>query len=306
MSSAPRIIGVLLNYRDAKRSEACIRSLLADGAAGVFVWDNSADEALSAGELIRLLNGDERVTLHVSPVNVGFAVGVNLAIERCFREHPDAWVLIINNDAVLYGGALNTLRRALQSDRSALLAAPRIRQHDGVSGAVYHHRLTGLLFHQPHTGCSNHPSGCCLLFAPQRAKLPLFDEDFFMYGEDCALGLRYRGGMEVVYLPDVLVRHDGTASSGLGSRFYEERMVAAHLILAGKQSDKLLARVLYLAVRVLVLSARAARRSLRFRSWVPIQALGWGARLAWWSDPLHDAARRQAAQNRQPSPAQHR
>jgi GT2 family glycosyltransferase len=305
MNATPPVIGILLNYRDARRSEACVRSLLEDGAAGVLVWDNSADEAVSARELKRRLVGEERVSVHVSPQNVGFAVGVNLAIERCLREHPGVWVLIINNDAVLYDGALDALCRALQERPSALLAAPRIRQHDGVSGVVYHHRLSGFLFQHPKPGCSNHPSGCCLLFAPQRARLPLFDEDFFMYGEDCALGLRYRGGLEIVYLPEVLVRHDGTASSGLGSRFYEERMVAAHLILAGKLSDNPLARILYRVMRVLVLCARAARRSLRFRSWVPIQALGWGARLAWWSDPLLDAARRQAAHDRQPPPPQH-
>ena len=306
MNLAPPVIGVLLNYRDARRSETCIQSLLADGAAGVFVWDNSADGAVSAGELKHRLQGDVRVTLHVSPANVGFAVGVNLAVERCLREHPGAWILIINNDAVLYGGAVNALRQALQENPAALLAAPRIRQRDGFSGAVYHHCFTGLLFQQPRAGCSKHPSGCCLLFAPQRAELPLFDEDFFMYGEDCALGLRYGGGGEIVYLSEVLVRHDGTASSGLGSRFYEERMVSAHLILASKLSSNPVGRSLYLGVRILVLGARAVRRSLRFRSWVPIQALGWGARLAWWRDPLRDAARRQAVQDRQPSPAQHR
>ncbi|MDH1076024.1 hypothetical protein N5C93_24640 [Pseudomonas nitroreducens] len=306
MNQAAPVIGVLLNYRDARRSEACVRALLGNGVAGVFVWDNSADGAVSSGELKRRLNDDERVYLHVSPINVGFAVGVNLAVERCLVQHPDAWVLIINNDAVLYDGALETLRQALHESPSALLAAPQISQHDGVSGVVYYHRFTGLLFQQPRKGCSSHPSGCCLLLAPQRIQLPLFDEDFFMYGEDCALGLRYRGRGDIMYLPKVLVRHDGTASSGLGSRFYEERMVAAHLILAGKLSSNPLGRALYRGTRVLVLSARAVRRSLRFRSWVPIQALGWGARLAWWSDPLRDAARQQAAQDRQPTAAQHR
>lgn len=306
MSVIPVVIGVLLNFRDARRSEACIQSLLADGVARVFVWDNSQDGGASAGELEHLLMGDERVTLHVSPANVGFSLGVNLAVERCLRLYPDAWILVINNDAVLYRGALSVLCSALQSRPSAVLAAPKIQQHDGISGEVYYQRLSGLLFQRPRPGCSSHPSGCCLLFAPQRMKLPLFDEEFFMYGEDCALGLRFSAGGEIVHLPDVLVRHEGTASSGLGSRFYEERMVAAHFILAAKLGANPMSQALYIGMRILVLGARAARRSLRFRSWVPIKALWWGGRLAWWSDPLREAAHRQAANDREPSPGQHR
>lgn len=93
MNQAAPVIGVLLNYRDARRSEACVRALLGNGVAGVFVWDNSADGAVSSGELKRRLNDDERVYLHVSPINVGFAVGVNLAVERCLVQHPDAGFL---------------------------------------------------------------------------------------------------------------------------------------------------------------------------------------------------------------------
>lgn len=281
MKPAPPCVGLLLNYRDARRSVLAIRSLLDEGAAGVVVWDNSADGGASAAELRTSLGAEPRVSIEVSPSNIGFAAGVNRGLRSCARLHPDAWVLLINNDARLLPGALGILATALAEEPRAMLAYPAIDHGGVIRGTAYYHRAAGLLSARGRAGCFAYASGCCCLLAMDRFQLPLLDESFFMYGEDVELGWRLRkeaGAM--VYVERVLVEHEGSASSGLGSPFYEAHMVAAHLILARKLARSRLEAAALLALRMAVLAGRACARSVRFRSWVPVAALREGFAIA--------------------------
>jgi GT2 family glycosyltransferase len=120
-----------------------------------------------------------------------------------------------------------------------------------------------------------------LLIATERVRLPLFDEDFFMYGEDCELGWRLsRFPGAIVHLAETLVEHDGSASSGLGSPFYETHMVAAHLILGRKLATGSFDAWLLCVLRSFMLLARALVRSLRFHSRIPLSSLRGGWRIA--------------------------
>ena len=258
-----------------------MRSLTANGVAGVVVWDNSADEGRSAAELVSAIAGDERIRVHVSPENLGFATGVNRALELCTQLYPDARVLLINNDARLLPGGLEALARALEVHPEARIAFPAINHLGVVGGLSYYHKLTGILSWRPHRGCFPYASGCCMLLATDRLKMPLFDEDFFMYGEDAELGWRLLGDPgAMLFVDQVLVEHDGSASSGLGSAFYEAHMVAAHLILVRKLSEKRAGRMVLYAFRAPVLLLRACVRAMRFHSWVPLIALWNGVQLA--------------------------
>jgi GT2 family glycosyltransferase len=95
------IVGLTLNYRDAERTSRCIASLLADGAAAVLVWDNSEDDGVSARELDQRWAREPRVIVELSARNLGFAAGVNRGIEAILARWPQAWVMLLNNDAVL-------------------------------------------------------------------------------------------------------------------------------------------------------------------------------------------------------------
>ncbi len=283
----PTYMGLLLNYRDAVRSNSCINSLRAQGVAGVVVVDNSADGGASAADVATSFAQHPDVVVHISPRNLGFAAGVNLGIQRCRELRPDCRVLLINNDALLLDGALEKLGAALDQSPQHKLAFADIDQHGRVTGPAYYQRITGLLTTSPLPGSFSHASGCCLLIDSARVERQLFDEDFFMYGEDCELGWRYRLQPDaIVHVPETLVFHEGTASSGLGSAFYEERMVAAHWLLAKKLSSNALDKYLLYVCRVFTLSARALLRAWRFRSLVPVKALWRGWRLAFVSDPM--------------------
>ena len=186
-------IGLLLNYLDARRSIRCIQSLFDEGVERVVVWDNSADGGLSVAAIRNEFVDESRLEVHVSSTNLGFAAGANRGLEHCAKLNPKAWVLLINNDARLLPGGLSALVTALHSSPVARLAFPNINHAGRVLGPAYCHRLSGLLSWRPRAGFFHYASGCCMLIATDRVALPLFDEDFFMYGEDCELGWRLAG-----------------------------------------------------------------------------------------------------------------
>jgi GT2 family glycosyltransferase len=276
-----RIVGLLLNFRDAVRSAECITSLLEEEVSSVLVLDNSEDNGKSAADIVAIYKGDSRVKVVVSERNLGFAAGVNRGIKTIQEMFPGAWVLLINNDARLLSGASLKLEKVLVENANALIAFPSISQGDRVLGQAYYHKWLGLLSWRPRHGFFPFASGCCLLIAMDRMSSPLFDEDFFMYGEDCELGWRLsqqKGAM--LHVNEVLVVHHGSASSRLGSLFYESHTVAAHLILARKLARNELELALLLTMRALCLPARGFVRTIRFFSLKPLRGLWDGFRLS--------------------------
>ncbi len=278
------IIGLTLHYRHAALTDRCVRSLLADGADAVLVWDNTGDGGTSAKGIRMCRDQPDRVVLQVSPANLGFAAGVNRGIEAILARWPQAWVFLLNNDAEVLPGAIDKLRQTLEAEPAAVISFPLIDQGGRTSGATYYQRHTGILSSRALPASVMHPSGCALLIAPERIDLPLFDEDFFMYGEDVMLGARL-GPQRMAHVTEILVRHAGNAGSGQGSAFYEERMVAAHWLLARKLSHSRPGYIINWLGRFLILPARAAVRSVRLRSLTPWQALWKGWELASTSSP---------------------
>lgn len=286
------VIGLTLNYRDAERTSRCVASLLADGADAVLIWDNSEDGGASAQALLQHWQNEPRVVIEVSANNLGFANGVNRAIASIVDRWPGAWVMLINNDALIYHGALQTLVQALSDNPKAVVAYPRVDHGGNISGTVYYQRYFALLQFKgrPWMGSFAYPSGSALMIAPERIAPPLFDEDFFMYGEDVMLGWRL-GVQRMIHVPQILVWHEGSASSHNGSVFYEDRVVAGHWLLARKLSRNRVDYILLLVARLFSLAARALIRAMRGRSLVPIHALWQGWHLSRGYDPILHKAR---------------
>jgi N-acetylglucosaminyl-diphospho-decaprenol L-rhamnosyltransferase len=267
----PPIIGLTLNYRDAQRTRRCVESLLADGAAQVFVWDNSADDGSTAATLRQAFAHEPRVHIALSRENLGFAAGVNRGISCIRTHHPCAWVCLLNNDATILPGGLAALGDALNAHPDAILAYPDIDHNGRVLGTIWYQRWLALITFKPLPGSFPYPSGCALLFAPERWPEPLLDEDFFMYGEDAYLGWVHRGSKRLLYVPGAWVWHEGSASSGMGSTFYEGRLVAGHWLLAGKLASNRFDFSFLCVGRIFAMGLRAAVRSWRFRSVIPIK-----------------------------------
>ncbi|BDU20447.1 glycosyltransferase [Dyella sp. GSA-30] len=251
-----------------------------EGVEHVVVWDNSADGSLSAQAIHSAYAADPRVLIHVSDENLGFAAGVNRGLKLCATQLNATDVLLINNDAVLQPGALRTYMDTVSNHPNAAVISADVEHAGQRQGPMYYQRWCGLQFKRPAWGAFAYASGSCLWIVLKNSPSPLLDEDFFMYGEDCELGWRLRDRPDAwVHVPRCLVTHEGSAASGLGSSFYEARMVAAHILLARKLSANPVEQLLLFALRIPVLLARAFVRSLRYGSLEPWRALSAGMRL---------------------------
>jgi GT2 family glycosyltransferase len=118
-------------------------------------------------------------------------------------------------------------------------------------------------------------SGCCLLFRRSLVENePLFDEDFFMYGEDVYLSWRIqKTGKAITCTDDVTIIHEGTGSSNHGDLFYEYHVARGHILLALKTCEHHYDLPLFMLGRILYLSTRALIRSLRYFNLTPFVAL---------------------------------
>jgi GT2 family glycosyltransferase len=160
--------------------------------------------------------------------NVGFARGNNIGIEYC-REHRFDYVLFLNTDTTQEPDFLDIL---VQAADGRTLTVPRIL-YAADPGLISTH-AGGFdwdlgLFRDTHHGKPDGPatrvpreletaSFCCLL-APLGALLdagPL-DERFFMYYEETDLLRRVLAqGNRLLYVPDAVVYHRESGSSGGG------------------------------------------------------------------------------------------
>lgn len=266
---------ITIHFRKPELTERCIDSLLADGWAPVLVWDNSADEGRSLQALAARYAGEPRVQLAGNPTNLGFGKGMNAALVELARRGHAGPVLLVNNDAEVLIGMRTALLAALPRDSAVpALVAPRILQDGQAQGWLYYHRWLALVTRRPLPGSVAYLSGCCLLVRRPDNAAPLFDEDFFMYGEDVELSWRWRkqGGASVL-LEESWLRHAGSASTGQASAAYERYLVGSHWLLARKLADGSLQAVLMRLLRIPSLTLRAALRSLRYRSWLPLLSL---------------------------------
>ncbi|UPG84811.1 glycosyltransferase family 2 protein [Luteibacter aegosomatis] len=274
------VAAITLEYRGPLRTIACVVSLLAEGVSRVMIFDNSDDDGASAGTLRTAFDGDARVRIVGGNRNLGFAAGVNEAIALLRDEGWKGRVLLVNNDAVVEAGALGALGRALDNHPDVAMVYPRIFQGGKFQSLVRYHPATGRLSQGSLQGGMPYASGCCLLLAVAEVKADLFDETFFMYGEDVELSARLRReGRRVMQVLDAVVVHEGSGGSGFNTLFYETHTVAAHVILAWRLAETPARLVLHVSGRLVFLPLRAMLRAMRYRSWIPLRGLVDGVRI---------------------------
>jgi len=242
--------------------------LVVDNSASQFYEQELADmierQVQTLGFSLQLLN---------SNCNLGFARGVNFALQSADCRSCDA-ILLINNDAVAFPGMVSGLAEALGRTK-AQVVAPTVVDEDAIRQPVlWYQRYSGLQTKRKLPGSFPYLSGCCLLVHRDAfSGHGLFDEDFFMYGEDTCLGWGLARSREIPHcLPDVFVRHENRGSSRQGQLFYEYHSARAHVLLAKKTWYYALEIPALLVCKGIFLSIRACWRSVRFGTIVPLKA----------------------------------
>jgi GT2 family glycosyltransferase len=275
------VCAIVLDYRAAEKTRECLLSLCNQGLSTVYVLDNSESEPHSA-ELRKLAHGtlaaeaDYRIEILSAGKNLGFAKGVNFVIGRDRRSaFPHDFYLLLNNDAVAGPGLVTRMLAELENDSNVALAAPRIVCNDpGRESGIWYHRYLGLLLSRPGRFRFHYFTGCCLLLRQEFAdENGLFDERFFMYGEDIELAWRLsRQDKRMAYVENAIVQHEYGPSVDRASFFYEYHMVRGHLLLTFTTWVHRAEIPLIVTAKSLSLACRAVVRAIRHGSLVPLTA----------------------------------
>lgn len=228
--SAPALSIVLVNWNGGRVLPHCL--------------DRLADQTVQDFEIVLVDNGSTdgsvddlearwpQLTFNLIrlPQNIGFAASNNLGARATRGE----WLILLNNDAFPTPNWLETLLDAASQHPEYTFFASRLLQADTPNvidgtGDVYH--VSGAVWSRQH----NHPARLAAphpeeVFSPQGAaamyrrtaffEVGGFDESYHSYHEDIDLGFRLRlRGHRCLYVPDALVYHKGSFTTGKGSNF---------------------------------------------------------------------------------------
>lgn len=275
MAEPSPVAAVVVTYDALAWIEPCLESLA--GVETVVVDNGSSDGTVA---FVRERFPDVRV---VESENRGLGAGWNLGI----RETSSPYVLLLNADAWLRGGALDRLVEFAETRPRAAVVGPRLLNPDGtlqrsVRGFPTVWRLATEYFFlrklAPRTSALNafyaggfdHDSvrevevvmGACMLL--RRAAIEQVgecDEDYFLFSEETDWCYRFReAGWEVVFFPGSECVHVRGASHA--GRLYRENL-RGHLLFLTKHRGPAVAerarRLLLAALRLRGLLFRGDR-----------------------------------------------
>lgn len=279
-SDEPRISAVVLNYFGADNTKCCVGSLLGQKLAALFVVDNSAcdEEAARLRAVLDELAPASPFPIHlrVNERNLGFGPAINKVIRECQDSGQRSdYYLALNNDAWASDNLLSELLKTMRSDPQIVLVSPRILQGSLSLESRWYYRFLGHVSDFPNPRLAvPYLSGSCLLVDSRIADSgELFDEDFFMYGEDIWLSWHaMRRGYRLACAASTSIEHEGSASSKHGGLFYEYHSARGHVLLGLKMVRHPIEVPALIVGRIFYLLARALFRSVRFRSMNPLRA----------------------------------
>jgi GT2 family glycosyltransferase len=271
---------IVLNYNGRGFAAEAVQSLLDQDLPGleVLVVDNGSSDG-SADEIEQAFG--ERVRLVRLPQNLGFGAGNNVGIRQARGDH----LILLNNDAVAAPSFARELVAAAEGDPGVGMVAARVLDYsrrdvldtaghllypDGlnrgrgrleVDVGQYHHCRTALF-----------PSGAAALYTRRMLDdIGLFDESFFLYGDDAELGLRGRlAGWGCAFAPQAVAYHRYSRSAGQYSSlkaFYVER-------------NRVLVLFKIFPVSMILASPAYTAARLALQTWAAFRGRGAAGRLA--------------------------
>lgn len=265
---------IVLNYFGAHETGRCLRSLVNQVLDTIYIVDNSASVS-EAQNLTKLVEEFSKTFVHTkirllfNETNLGFPRAMNGALKYDMKEFGGHdFYILMNNDAEATPDMVQKLLDKMNQNPDISLIAPRILTSHGEIGYFWYNKLFGSITLEKSPFSFPFISGCCLLFRRSLIEnRPLFDNDFFMYGDDASLSWRLNGeGLKVFSADDIYIIHEGTAASPQGNLFYEYHVSRGHILMALKTWERWYELPLFIIGRLLYLSSRSIIRSVRYRT----------------------------------------
>ena len=278
--STPAVTAIVLNYNGHGFVTESVRSLLDQEFRDieVVVVDNASADG--SAEEIEAAFGS-RVRLVRAPRNLGFGAGNNLGIRGARGRH----IVLLNNDAVAAPEFVGELVKAAEADITIGMVAAKVLQYserdviDTTGHLLYPDGLNrgrGRLERDEgqYDRCATalFPSGAAALYTRRMLDdIGLFEESFFLYGDDTELGLRGRlSGWGCALAPRAVAYHRYSRSVGAYSTqkaFYVER-------------NRVLVLFRTFPVSLIVVSPAFTALRLALQAWGALTGRGASGRLA--------------------------
>lgn len=221
---------ILVNYNGAMDTIDCIKSLSAikDIEYELIVVDNkSTDDSVHK---LKKFQSFLNFTLIEANCNNGFSAGNNLGI--LYAPNAD-YYLLLNNDTVVKPNFLAELLSEIQKHPQCGATTPKILYYSNpdmiwYAGGSFNRktaRSEHYRFSHKNTDQKEQPqnvtfaSGCCLCISRKVFEtIGVLNEDFFLYEEDAEFCYRIiEAGFNIVYVPNSIIYHKISSSTGQGS-----------------------------------------------------------------------------------------
>jgi GT2 family glycosyltransferase len=235
---------VIPNYNGMRYLEGCLNSLAwqSDRDFEIVMIDNASTDG-SVG-WVRRHYPDVRIRAYHR--NTGFCRAVNAGISMSRGKY----VLLLNNDVVCDPEMVSSLRSAMDSRPQAFSCCAKLLQMSDpskIDDAGDFYNVFGWAFARGKGKSSaryTEPEkvfACCAAAAIYRksvfSRIGLFDERHFAYLEDIDVGYRaMRHGYENWYIPQAIVRHAGSATSGSRHNAFKVRLAARNSVWLVKKN----------------------------------------------------------------------
>jgi len=227
VSTSPLVYIVVLSWNGKEDTLECLKSLKAITYPNhrVLMVDNASTDGTE--DAVR--SAFPGVELIVNKTNLRYAGGNNVGIRHAIAKGSD-YVLLLNNDTTVKPDFLNNLVSAAEAVSGAGMAAPKIYYYDAPERIWYaggkiswwEGWISHIGVHETDLGQydlqaeTEYITGCCMLVKRSVIEeVGLFDEMYFIYGEDSDWSIRAsRAGYKLLYVPSAVIWHKLSVSSG--------------------------------------------------------------------------------------------
>ncbi len=220
----------IVNFNDGEFLIKCLESLEKvknEVSLDIYVVDNASSD----GSIDKAQKKFPNYNFILNKENLGFGKGHNLILKNLKSDY----VLVLNPDVEVGKGVLSTLVAFLDNHPEVGAISPKVVLNNGQidwashrgfptpwaalnyyflkDDSLYH--LSKMDMSKPHE--VDAISGAFFLTRKSVLnQVGLFDESYFMYGEDLDLCFRIKkAGFKIMYLPEVSIIHHKGVSSGL-------------------------------------------------------------------------------------------